>query len=515
MFTQEDLKQIKEKGIEIKTIEKQLENFKEGFPFINLVEPATVINGIISFSENEVEELCSFFDDQLDKQDIIKFIPASGAATRMFKHLFEFREKYNKTRKGDKKLLEDNSFNSVYNFFKSIKKFAFYDELKECMEKDGLDIDYCIDKKDYNTILYYLLTDKGLDYSNTPKGLIRFHNYQEGPRMAVEEHLVESTKYCRDKNNKVAIRFTVSPELMENFRHAVDRVKPKYEKEHNVEFDISFTVQKTSTDIIAVDMNNRPFRNDDGSLLFRPGGHGALLDNLNDIDNEIIFIKNIDNIVPDYLRDETYRYKKVTGGYLIRIRDKAFDYLRKLEKPDISTNILDDSADFATNILNIDLPGNYTKFDNTKKQKFLYDKLNRPIRVCGMVKNEGEPGGGPFWIKNQKGEISLQIVEKSQIDLNDTGQKSILRLATHFNPVDIVCSIKNHKGDSFDLQKFVDPSTGFISIKSKGGRNLKAQELPGLWNGAMAEWNTVFVETPIITFNPVKTINDLLRSNHQ
>lgn len=330
MFTKKDLKQIKEKGIEIKTIEKQLENFKEGFPFVNLVEPATVINGIISFSENEVEELCSFFEEHLDKQDIIKFIPASGAATRMFKHLFEFREEYNISRKVDKKLLADKSFNSVYNFFKNIKRFAFYDELKQYLAQDGLDIENCITKKDYNTILDYVLTDKGLDYSNTPKGLIMFHNYQEGPRMAIEEHLVESSKYCRDKNNKVAIRFTVSPEHIENFKSTIDLLKPKYEKEHNVKFDISFTVQKPSTDIIAVDMNNEPFRDDDGSLLFRPGGHGALLNNLNDINNGIIFLKNIDNIVPDHLRDETYRYKKVIGGYLIRIRDKAFVYLRKL-----------------------------------------------------------------------------------------------------------------------------------------------------------------------------------------
>ena len=515
MFNEKDLKQIQSKGIDLQTIDFQIENFKQGFPYINLVSPATRQNGIIFFNEKETKELSDFYTENAKNKNILKFVPASGAASRMFKHLFEFRDNYKGTDEDYKKFLEDKSFNSVYNFFDKIKNFAFYDDLKAVMLKHGLNIEQCIKSKDFVTVIDFLLSEKGLNYAKLPKGLLKFHNYPDGSRMSVEEHLVEGAVYCKDKNNNVAIHFTVSPEHKKEFSKEVNRVKGKYEKYFNVKFNIDFSIQKSSTDTIAVDMDNKPFREQDQSLLFRPGGHGALIENLNDLEGEIIFVKNIDNIVPDKLREPTYLYKKVIAGYLLKLRKKTFEYLEMLEKGNLNNSQLDEIENFAENKLEIRIEDNFKNLTKHEKTKYLFDKLNRPMRICGMVKNEGEPGGGPFLIRNSKSENSLQIVESSQIDLKNPEQNNIIQQATHFNPVDLVCSVKDYKGEPFDLKKYVDPSTGFISVKSKNGKNLKAQELPGLWNGAMADWITVFVETPIITFNPVKTVNDLLRKQHQ
>lgn len=515
MFSEKDLQQIKNKGISIETVEKQLENFKKGFPYINLVAPATPGNGLTTFSNDEVKELEKYFDDNRDDYEVLKFVPASGAASRMFKHLLAFRNSYTGKDEELEKLFEDKSFNSVWYFFENIKKFAFFDALKKTLSKAGLDIDELLQKKDYNTVLDYFLTEKGLNYAQLPKGLLLFHYYPDGARMALEEHLVEAAVYATDKNGVARLHFTVSPEHQQKFEEAIAAVKPKYEKRYGVTFDISFSQQKPSTDMIAVDMDNNPFRNGDGTILFRPGGHGALIENLNDLKGEIIFVKNIDNIVPDRLRETTYIYKKVIAGLLFKLQEQTFDYLEMLEEANVSDEQLDEIKQFAETKLNIFIPASYLGYEKMEKIDFLFNKLNRPIRVAGMVKNEGEPGGGPFFVKNSNGEISLQIVESSQIDFNDEKQKEIVSKATHFNPVDLVCGVRDFKGNNFDLRKYVDPKTGFISVKSKDGRDLKAQELPGLWNGAMADWITVFVETPLITFNPVKTVNDLLRPQHQ
>lgn len=515
MFNEKDLKQIQSKGIDLQTIDFQIEHFKQGFPFINLVSPATRQNGIMFFNEKETKELSDFYTENAKNKNVLKFVPASGAASRMFKHLFEFRDNYKGTDEDYKQFLKDKSFNSVYNFFDEIKNFAFYDDLKAVMLKHGLNIEQCIKDKDFVTVIDFLLSEKGLNYAKLPKGLIKFHNYPDGSRMSVEEHLVEGAVYCKDKNNIVAIHFTVSPEHKEEFIEVVNRVKGKYEKYFNVKFNVDFSIQKSSTDTIAVDMNNKPFREQDESLLFRPGGHGALIENLNDIEGDIIFVKNIDNIVPDKLREPTYLYKKVIAGYLLKLQEKTYKYLELLEKGNLNDSQLNEIENFAENKLEIKIEDKFKNLANPEKIKYLFEKLNRPMRVCGMVKNEGEPGGGPFWIRNSKGENFLQIVESSQIDLKNPKQNNIVQKATHFNPVDLVCGVRNYKGEPFDLKRYVDTSTGLISVKSKNGKNLKAQELPGLWNGAMADWITVFVETPIITFNPVKTVNDLLRKQHQ
>jgi len=516
MFSKSDIQQIKDKNIDINIIKKQIENFKNGFPFVTLVQAATKQNSIISFNKTEIDNLINYYSKKSIKRQVLKFVPCSGAATRMFKNLLAFVNDFKNTDTvfyDD--FFEDKSFYSVYYFFKNIKKFAFFDDLKNMMSKAGYDILECIDSKKYILILEYLLTDKGLNYSNLPKALLKFHVYNDGNRMSVEEHLVEGAAYCPDKNKNVRIHFTVSPEHKKAFIKAINTVKIKYQKMFSVKYDIDYSIQKPSTDTIAVDLNNEPFRNDDGTLLFRPGGHGALIENLNDLKGDIVFIKNIDNVVPDKYKSPTYRYKKLIGGYLLKLQEKIFNYLEILENPVVNDEDIMQIIDFAKNSLYIEISDDFYKLQRNKKIDYLYNKLNRPIRVCGMVKNQGEPGGGPFLTKNSSGNVSLQIVETSQIDLNNPEQKNILKNSTHFNPVDLVCGLRNFKGDNFNLKNFVDSEAGFISIKSKNGKSLKAQELPGLWNGAMADWITIFVEVPIITFNPVKVINDLLREEHQ
>ncbi len=515
MFTEQDIRQMQSKGISPETAAQQIERFKTGFPFVRLAAPATAGKGINVYDEKTVKELADDFDKNRDEYEILKFVPASGAASRMFKKLFAFRQTFSGSQAELEKLEQENDLQSLGYFFRNLDKFAFYPLLSHAVKKDGLVLEDLRKQKDYNTILDYLLTEKGLGYGRLPKALLHFHYYPDGPRRAFEEHLVEAAHYATDKEGTARVHFTVSPEHQQEFREAVESVREKYEKRYNVRFEVSFSQQKPSTDTLAVDLKNAPFRNEDGTLLFRPGGHGALIENLNDLKGEIIFVKNIDNIVPDRLRQTTYLYKKVIGGLLFRLQEKTFTYLDLLEDGNLSDKELEEIKAFAADELQIFIPSAYEGYDKMEKIDFLFGKLNRPMRVAGMVKNEGEPGGGPFWVLNEEDELSLQIVESSQIDFDDPEQKAMVARATHFNPVDLVCGVRNFKGEPFDLREYVDPQTGFISIKSKDGRELKAQELPGLWNGAMADWITLFVETPLITFNPVKTINDLLRPQHQ
>ncbi|MCF8366591.1 MAG: DUF4301 family protein [Bacteroidales bacterium] len=514
MLTQKDLDQIKQKGISEALIEKQIENFKNGFPFAKLTAPATKGHGMQVFKETEINRLAALYNAEMPKYQLLKFVPASGAASRMFKHLFEFMESYTGSPEDLEKFDADQSFNSVWYFIHHIHKFAFIDDLKAALKNDSLDLEKLLAEKKYGVVVEYLLSDKGLGYARLPKGLLKFHQYNDFARMSLDEHLVEGAHYAKNASNEVHIHFTVSPEHRQKFNEVVATVQSIYEEKFNVKYHITFSEQKPATDTLAVDMQNNPFRESDGSLLFRPGGHGALIENLNDLQGDIIFVKNIDNIVPDRLREPTYLYKKVIGGLLIQIRQKSVAYLQKIESAEISDAELDEMVTFAREDMMLQLPKGFDSLNKSDKIKNLDHLMNRPIRVCGMVKNEGEPGGGPFWVENSKGEVSLQVVESSQIDMKDEVQKKMVQEATHFNPVDLVCSVRDYKGQPFDLKNYIDPATGFISIKSKDGKNLKAQELPGLWNGAMADWITVFVETPIITFNPVKTVNDLLREQH-
>jgi hypothetical protein len=510
----EDIRQLESKGIDKEQIESQVKYFEKGFPFMNLAEAATAGNGILVMTEQEVDEWVALFEAKKFDFSFLKFVPASGAASRMFKHLFEFVQMEQKN-----ELIQqtdsETGFNSVGNFIRNLKNFAFYDALESVAEKSGDSLSELIQNKNYSRIIQLLLNDEGLGYASLPKALLLFHSYPDGSRFALEEHLIEAFQYASDEEGLARVHFTISPEHRKRFEAALTDATSKHSARLGARFEISLSEQKPSTDTIAVDMFNKPFRNNDGSLLFRPGGHGALIENLNDLTEDIIFVKNIDNIVPDRLRSETYRYKKALAGLLVNLQEQVFDYLDLLDSGNLELEEINEISAFASNRLMIDIPNYFEGLSEIEKIDFLFIKLNRPIRVCGMVRNEGEPGGGPFWVLSPEGERSLQVVESSQIDFNQTKQAAIVKGATHFNPVDLVCGVYDFQGNKFDLREFIDPETGFISVKSKDGRDLKALELPGLWNGAMSDWITVFVETPIITFNPVKTVNDLLRKQHQ
>lgn len=508
MLSIEDIALIKERGSDPAIIEEQINNFKAGFPFLEIIQPATIGNGIIRLNDAEVEKYIeSFSCSQKEGTKLLKFVPASGAASRMFKALFSAKEKL-EAGMTEEKVLEDKV---IKQFCNDLKKYAFYPQLEKLAGKNPLSLGL-------SETLDLVLTDKGLNYGSLPKGLLRFHQYDKTSRTSFEEHCVEGASYAKDNRSNVPVHFTVSPEHQTAFEAHLDEIKEKYETLFEVSYFINFSQQKPSTDTIAATINNEPFRNKDGSPLFRPGGHGALLENLNDLDADIIFIKNIDNVVPDYLKTETINYKKALAGLLLHYQQKIFAYQQILDRHHyyaLDSAFFAEASNFLENILNVKPPSNQYYTEKEDLYHYLKNKFNRPFRVCGMVKNEGEPGGGPFWTKNNDGSISLQVVESSQVDMNSHQQKALMNDATHFNPVDLICAVKNYKGEKFDLIKFRDPKTGFISYKSKDGKELKAQELPGLWNGAMADWNTLFVEVPTITFNPVKTVNDLLRKEHQ
>lgn len=515
-INENDLQQLASKGIGEEQIKQQIASFVKGFRPVELVAAATADHGILQLDETEVDGLVQFFDEHANNFDILKFVPASGAASRMFKQLFEFVQQFDGSPEAISKLENESDFNSVGYLIKNIRKTAFFDDLAKVATDQGFQLEQLLADKNYKKIIELIIFEEGLGYGNLPKAMLKFHPYHDGKnRLAIEEHLVEAAHYCLNEEKIARIHFTISPEHQSNFERVLQEIVPIYEQQFGIKYIIHLSEQKPSTDTIAVDMNNNPFRNEDGTLLFRPGGHGALIENLCDLDEDIIFIKNIDNIVPDGLREETYRYKKAIGGLLIKLQAQTFDFLDILDGGFLEKGELESIREFAEKQLNIHIPDAYDGYSEIEKIDFLYNQLNRPMRICGMVKNEGEPGGGPFWTKDTKGTISLQIVESSQMDLKNPGQAEIMQNATHFNPVDLVCAAWNFQGKKFDLRNYVDPETGFISLKSKDGRDLKALELPGLWNGAMADWITIFVETPIITFNPVKTVNDLLRPQHQ
>jgi hypothetical protein len=447
----------------------------------------------------------------------MKFVPASGAATRMFKSLIGFRNRYDQIDEREIRSAEDKNepdHASYLEFIKGIKRFAFYDDLKSAMSRDGLDTEDLIAKRQYKPILEYVLSSKGLDLSRIPKGLIKFHRYPETSRTAFEEQLVEATGYATDNNGLARVHFTVSPEHEASIKEHLRRICDHFEKS-GVRFELTFSAQKPSTDTIATDLDNRPFRGEDGRLVFRPGGHGALLENLNALRGDLVFIKNIDNVVPDRLKQETTIFKKALGGRLIALQKEIFGCLERFSARDLDDGYIGEMFAFIRDRLCINPPEGVEQGSRENKIDYLVSRLNRPLRVCGMVKNEGEPGGGPFWVEHADKSTSVQIVESSQVDGESAEQKRVWASSTHFNPVDLVCGVRDYKGEPFDLKRFVDPSTGFISVKSKEGKELKALELPGLWNGSMAYWNTVFVQVPIITFNPVKTVLDLLRKEHQ
>ena len=505
MLSEHDKKQLEGKGISEETLKNQLKRFEIGFPFLKIESAATIQKGIIRCDEEKKQHYKSVWENYLKTGKVVtKFVPASGAASRMFKDLFSFLDAPYE--------IPISAFEK--DFFANLNKFAFYCSLNDaCVKNNKKTISELLSENQYKAIVDNLLSRQGLNYGNLPKGLLEFHKYQDSTRRPIEEHLVEGALYASSGGNNVNIHFTVSPEHKSLFEELIATKVGFYENTFGVKFDVSYSEQKSSTDTVAADPDNDAFRDDSGAILFRPGGHGALIENLNDIVSDIIFIKNIDNTIPDRLKETETDYKKVLAGVLIEKQAKAFEYLNLLDTGAYTHDQLIEILYFVQKEMNIKNPD--TKLlEDAELAIYLKRKLNRPMRVCGMVKNEGEPGGGPFLTVNSDNTVSPQILEGSQIDGQNSEYQTIVKDSTHFNPVDLVCAVGSYKGKKFNLPDYVDPDTGFISAKSKDGKVLKALELPGLWNGAMSDWNTVFVEVPVETFNPVKTVNDLLRPNH-
>lgn len=507
-LTPKDLEQIAERGISEIKMRTQFENFEKGFPFADIYDAATVGNGIMKPTQYEIDTCLKIFDETKDNYTILKFVPSSGAASRMFKDLVKFSIAGNE---------HIDEFPEIKRSLDNIVKFAFYEKLKSKMRKAGLaEPGTLVVQGDYKTVADYILGETGLGYQNRPKAMLAFHRYGEEARTPFEEHLVEGATYATDINKVVHLHFTISKEHRKMFEEKIKMVVPKYEERYGVKYDITLSEQKPKTDMVAIDKaTGKLVRNPDGSLLFRPGGHGSLIENLNDCTEDIIFIKNIDNVTVDRLKDDTYTYKKFLAGLLINLKTETAAALEALDSLSVDTYRLAQIEAFAASMLQIKVGVTYFALSLREKVAFWHQKLNRPIRVCGMVRNDGEPGGGPYWVKDSKGETSLQIIESSQIDFGNRFQVELVQKSSHFNPVDLVCSVKNYRGNKFNLNNYIDRQTGFISSKSQNGIDMKIQERPGLWNGAMANWITVFVEVPPSTFTPVKTLVDLLRPEHQ
>jgi len=498
-----DIEHIRARGTTEEKVLRQIDLCRLGAVTVTLDRPATVGDGIIRVSDEDRERLVTLHDEAARAGRVLKFVPASGAATRMFKEWYGVFNRGGFT--GGEEL---------ETFLTRLPRYAFYGDLGEALSAAGHDLGSLAARSRGLEILDFILNEKGLHYAWKPKALLKFHQYEKEARTALEEHLVEAALYAKDGSGLCRIHFTVSEEHLEPVKELLGRVTVLYEKRFGARFEVGLSIQSESTDTIAVDLENRPFRDRDGRLLFRPGGHGALLYNLDGIDGDIVFIKNIDNIVPDRLKSTTVLHKKILGGYLVGLQRELFRHLQALSGREAGESAIGAAARFAADRLNCAMPPDMEGLPLEERRRILVGLLNRPLRVCGMVKNEGEPGGGPFWAVGKNGARSLQIVEEVQVDKNRADQAAIWASSTHFNPVDLVCGIRDFRGQKFDLERFVDGEQVFISTKSHEGCDIKALELPGLWNGSMAFWHTVFVEVPIETFNPVKTIEDLLRPTH-
>jgi hypothetical protein len=500
-LTEEDIRQLKSLGISPDNVRTQIGFLKRGVKPVRLNRPCTVGDGIVAIDEKEQEEMATLHDKAARAGRIMKFVPASGAASRMF---IDWHSALEKDGFGKKATAE--------KFTENLHKLAFFQELSETISRHGEDIDALLKEGRIRHILSYILTSQGLNYGHIPKALLKFHNYPDGSRTALEEHLVEAALYTADAQSTCRIHFTVSKEHIKETARFLEKIKDGYEKSLGVTFEIGLSPQHPSSNTVAMEEEGL-YRDRSGRLILRPGGHGSLLKNLNDLEGDVIFVKNIDNVIPDRLKPVTVFFKKVLAGYLLSLREKIFYHLRTLTKEGVADNAAHEAEIFCNNKLHMVFPPEFKILSPQQRRDLIINKLNRPLRVCGVVKNEGEPGGGPFWIDEEE-EQPLQIIEAYQIDAGRKDQQDIWSAATHFNPVDLVCSIRDYQGDKFDLSMFADPKAVTVSDKIEKGKKIRVLEHPGLWNGAMAHWNTIFVEVPIETFNPVKTINDLLRPQH-
>lgn len=512
-LSEQDLGQINQHGVSLENIQKQLAILKKGIAKMELLEAATVENGILKFSIVEFVEKATFFDENKSDLKLLKFVPASGAATRMFKFLTVFLNEFDIERESINAYINRKKDTKLPVFIVGMDKLPFFDLIYKRLKEEFFNFDsFPRDYKNYYFIKF-MLDPEYFNFASKPKGILPFHKYAVNVASPIEEHLYECGYYS-SSNNQSYLHFTVSESHQKQFEQIISNVKDKVEEETNTTIEVSYSYQHKSTDSIAVNMDDEVFKTEEGKLLFRPGGHGALIENLNQLDADIIFVKNIDNVIL-HNNDTIALYKKALAGILVELQQQIFAFLNLIDQYTVENNQIEEIKDFLKIKLNMEVKADFDLYTFENKIKVLKAILNRPIRVCGMVKNEGEPGGGPFWVKNGQKEVSLQIVESSQVDLNNKKQAKIMADATHFNPVDLVCATKNYKNEKFDLHQFVDENSGFIVEKNHLGKDIKSYELPGLWNGAMANWLTVFVEVPLITFNPVKTVNDLLKEAHQ
>lgn len=504
MLTQQARRQLTERGISLHTIKQQLTAFQQGIPFIKLKKPCTLNDGIHSIRASELPSLIQDFNQAMAAGRVTKFVPASGSATRMFKGLLACHHQPVSASASDQHALEQ--------FLANLPKFALYHDLRQALARQGHDLDQLVAERNHHPILQALLYTPGLNYARLPKGLLAFHRYAAVTRTPIQEQLVEAAAYAKDTGGRTRLHLTCSAAHQEAVQHHIEHAKRMLD---HATWMVSCSIQNPSTDTLAVDLDNRPALDAQGQLLFRPAGHGALLSNLNELRGDILFIKNIDNVVPDHLKEATYTYKRALGGLLVGLQETLFAYLRRLDSESVSSALLKEATEWAHDAFALPLPEKWESLTHSEKTQWLFKALNRPLRVCGMVPNVREPGGGPFWVDGADGTTSLQIVESAQIDPGSPAQQDIFKASTHFNSVDLVCGVRDYTGQPFDLHQFIDPHTGFIAQKSHEGREIKALELPGLWNGAMALWHTVFVEVPPQTFNPVKTVLDLLLPAHQ
>lgn len=516
-FTAEERAQFAEHGVSVEEVARQVHLFEHPPGFMRLERACSVGDGIHQLSKEEAVAADAGCDQARSQGRLMKFVPASGAATRMFQALLSARSEHGAIRRTHLKSRSaqgDRIAAEVMAFMDGWTRLPCRDEVRAHAATVGCDAEALARAGEFTEIVDALLKTDGLNYGGLPKGALPFHAYADEVRTAFEEHLLDAARWMSD-GRECRLHFTVSPEHQPMFAALAERACARYQRELGIRFVVTFSTQKHSTDTVAVDLDNCLFRTDEGQVLFRPGGHGALIENLADLGADIAFIENIDNVVPDHLKEETIRWKRVLCGHLVVLQRQVFDYLGRLQRDQVKRSIVADALAFARDQLDIVVPPALADADITAQRAFLIGKLNRPLRVCGMVPNVGEPGGGPFWVRGRNGLPTPQIVESAQVDIGDAHQASIFKTATHFNPVELACALRDWQGTPFELHRYVDPNAVFIARKSKDGRELQALERPGLWNGAMADWTTVFVEVPGVMFNPVKTVNDLLRPQHQ
>jgi hypothetical protein len=518
-FNDQDRRQLEERGVTLDEARRQLELLTGSPRHSLLVRPATPGDGVVGIRPEEVPELQALHAEAARAGRCLKFTPASGAATRMFRELLHFQQGPGRQlswstirRQAEQGAPEASALVTVVT---ELRRFAFCDDLEDTLRRRGEELDGLARIGAFQTLLDALLDADGLGYARLPKGLLKFHGYEEGSRTAFEEHLVEAAHYARDDGGSSRLHLTVSPEHRKAFEARLRTVEEAYRRRYATRYEVDYSVQDPATDTLSIDSEQRPLRDPQRRLRFRPGGHGALIRNLDRLRGDLVFVKNIDNVQPDRLKQATLDWKQTLAGYLIQLQRRVFDYLVRLRDSDSEPELLDEALRFIRRDLHVELDTGYLPPGDQSRRAFALRRLNRPLRVCGVVKNTGEPGGGPFWVRDREGTVALQIVEPAQVDPDDAEQRKLLRCSTHFNPVDLVCAPRDVDGTPFDLGEFVDPDATIVTRKSDGGRDLRVLELPGLWNGAMAGWNTVFVEVPLETFSPVKSVLDLLRPEHQ